>query len=249
MGEIEVYQSEGELMRAAAERFVSLAGESVRAQGRFAVALSGGSTPRSLYKLVANEPFVSRVDWTRVYVFWGDERAVPADHHDSNFRMTKESLLQGIRLPPENIHRVRAELAPKEAALDYEQRLKTFFRKRYGKTDSTTVAARFDLILLGMGSDGHTASVFPGSAALQERERWVVADYVEKLEAWRITLTPVVINAARHVLFLVSGGDKASALRRVLSAPYQPDTLPAQVVQPEDGDVTWMLDAGAAALL
>ena len=246
---IEIYPTKSQLMRAAAERFVALAEWSIEARGWFAVALSGGSTPRSLYRLLAMEPFASRVDWTHVHVFWGDERAVPPHHPDSNFRMTEESLLRSVPLLPEHVHRIRAELPPEEAALDYERKLGAFFAGQQGQPDSATLGADFDLILLGMGGDGHTASLFPGTAVICEQKRWVVAHYVDKLDAWRITLTPVIINAAKQVIFLVSGGEKAETLQRVLTGPYRPDALPAQVVQPENGDVTWLLDAEAAALL
>jgi 6-phosphogluconolactonase len=249
MREIEICPTKSELTRVAAERFVVLSEWAIEARGRFAVALSGGSTPRSLYELLAVQPFTSQVDWTHVHVFWGDERAVPPDHSDSNFRMTEESLLRSVPLLPENIHRIRAELPPEEAALDYEQRLGAFFTGQRGQPDATTLGTDFDLILLGMGGDGHTASLFPGTAVLCEQKRWVVAYYVDKLDAWRITLTPASINAAKQVLFLVSGGEKAETLQRVLTGPYQPDVLPAQVVQPENGDVTWLLDAEAAASL
>ena len=249
MREIESYPTKSELMRTAAERFVALAEWSIEARGRFVVALSGGSTPRSLYKLLAVQPFTSQVDWTHVHVFWGDERAVPPDHPDSNFRMTEESLLRSVPLLPENVHRICAELPPEEAALDYGRRLRAFFTGQRGQPGSTMLGADFDLILLGMGGDGHTASLFPGTAVICEQKRWVVAHYVDKLDAWRITLTPVIINTAKQVIFLVSGGEKAETLKRVLTGPYRPDALPAQVVQPENGDVTWLLDAEAAALL
>lgn len=249
MREIEIYPTEAELMRTAAERFAVLAEWSIEARGWFAVALSGGSTPRSLYRLLAAQPFTSRVDWTYVHVFWGDERAVPPDHPNSNFRMTEESLLRKVPLLPENVHRISAELPPQEAAFDYGQRLEAFFSGQRGQPDSAMLGADFDLILLGLGGDGHTASLFPGTAVLSEQKRWVVAHYVDKLDAWRITLTPVIINAAKHVIFLVSGGEKAETVQRVLTGPYRPDALPAQVVQPENGDVTWLLDAEAAALL
>jgi 6-phosphogluconolactonase len=217
----------------AAERFIGLASAAISERGHFFVALSGGSTPRPVYALLAEEPFVSRVDWTRVHVFWGDERCVPPDHPDSNYRMASRALLDHVPIPAENVHRIQGELLPQEAALVYRAEL----REVLGDD------RRFDLILLGMGTDGHTASLFPGAMALEERERDVVAVYVEKRTAWRVTLTLPLINAARHVMFLVSGAGKAPLLARVRAG----DPLPAALVQPEDGQLTWLVDRHAAA--
>lgn len=244
MEHVHVYPDTAGLARAAAELFVHLAEGAVRARGRFTVALAGGSTPRGTYALLASEAFAPRVDWSRVHVFWGDERCVPPEHPESNHRMARETLLDHVPIPPANVHRIPCEQEPMRAAATYERTLQEFFALAPGAG-----VPQFDLILLGMGDDGHTASLFPGTAALHERRRWVVAHYVEKLQAWRVTLTPAVLNAADHVAFLVSGAGKATRLREVLRGSYQPDILPAQIVQPASGRLVWLVDAAAAALL
>lgn len=255
MSELRVWPDRGSLARAAAEHFISQAAQAVAARGRFTVALSGGSTPQPTYRLLASPEFAPRVDWPRVHVFWGDERCVPPDHPDSNYRMAREVLLDHIPLPGSNVHRMRGELEPQQAASAYERALRSFFAGHptrpfpRGSGRREPRPYRFDLILLGMGNDGHTASLFPGTAALHERSRWVIAHYVHKLSAWRVTLTPVVINAAAQVTFLVSGADKAERLQEVLAGPYQPDLLPAQIVRPTDGSLLWLVDAAAAARL
>ena len=239
MTEIRTHPDAASLARAAAEHFVTLAAEAIAARGRFAVALAGGSTPRATYALLTTEEFAARVDWSRVHVFWGDERCVPPDHPDSNYRMVREALLDKIPIPTENVHRIRGELSPDQAAVAYHEKLEAVLGAN----------ARFDLILLGMGANGHTASLFPGTAALHEQARWVMAHYVDKLGMWRVTLTPVAINAAAHVTFIVSGAGKAEQLREVLAGPYQPDVLPAQIVRPTDGHLLWLVDAAAAVHL
>jgi 6-phosphogluconolactonase len=233
MREFSVYPEAASLARAAAERFVSLAREAIQARGRFIVALSGGSTPRPLYALLATKGFAARIDWPRVEVFWGDERAVPPDHPASNYRMACEALLDQVPLLSANVHRIRGELPPHQAAAAYQMELEAVLGND----------GRFDLILLGLGADGHTASLFPGTPALEERDRPVVAVYVEQLQAWRITLTLPVINAARQVLFLVSGAEKAAALARVRAG----EPLPAALVQPSRGRLAWLVDFEASS--
>jgi len=250
MGEmegVEVYPDASQLAHAVADHFVILAREAIETRGRFAVALAGGSTPKAAYTLLASHEYTARVDWSRVHVFWGDERCVPPDHPDSNYRMAREAMLDHVSLPQENIHRMRGELGPGQAASKYEDVLRAFFSPP--SRDRKAPTPGFDLILLGMGDDGHTASLFPGTAAIHEETRWVVAHYVEKLEAWRITLTPVVINTATNVTFVVSGSGKAERLRQVLTGPYQPDFLPAQIVDPHAGRLHWRVDRAAASLL
>jgi 6-phosphogluconolactonase len=238
--DLRVFADGAELARAAAEEFTHLAEEAIRARGRFSVALSGGSTPRRLFALLADpkEPFRDRIDWRAVHLFWGDERHVPPDHPESNFRMAREALLDRAEIPAENVHRVRGEEhdAARAASL-YEEELRSFFRG----------APRFDLVLLGLGADAHTASLFPGTAAVHEHERWVVAPWVEKLGTFRITLTPAVFDRAAAVIFLVQGPEKAGALRAVLAAERDPDQLPAQAVRPLDGEILWLVDRAAAS--
>lgn len=240
MPQVKICPDATALARSAAEHFVELAGEAVHARGRFAVALSGGSTPKTMYSLLATSEFAARIDWTRVYIFWGDERCVAPEHPDSNYRMAREALLDHVPIPVDNVHRIQGEMEPAQAAGEYERMLRVFF---------TQGQPRFDLILLGMGDDGHTASLFPGTAAIHEPTRWVAAHLVSKLNAWRVTLTPVVINAAANVIFVVSGAGKAGRLSQVLTGPYQPDVLPSQVVQPAGGHLLWLLDADAAVQL
>jgi 6-phosphogluconolactonase len=230
--EIRTYLDAASLAQAAAEHFVAQASQAVAARGRFLAALSGGSTPRATYELLASEAFAARVDWPRLHVFWGDERCVPPDHAESNYRMAREALLDKVPIPAGNVHRIRGELPPDRAAAAYQAQLEAVLGED----------GRFDLILLGMGADGHTASLFPGAAALEERVRWVVGNYVEKLDAWRVTLTLPLINRARHVLFLVSGAAKADALARVRAG----HPLPAALVQPGHGELVWLVDRDAA---
>ena len=249
--EVEVQTDSTNLARAAAHYFVTLASEAIATQGRFTVALAGGSTPEATYKLLATDEFAERLDWSRVHIFWGDERCVPREHPDSNYRMAREAWLDLVPLPAGNVHRIRGELEPGQAASEYEEVLRVFFSVPSGEaeTKGEVAVACFDLVLLGMGDDGHTASLFPGTAAINEQTRWVTAHYVEKLSAWRITLTPAAINAASKVIFVVSGPDKASRLQQVLTGPYQPDSLPAQIVKPVAGRARWLVDSAAAALL
>ena len=233
-----------ELSREAAARFQRLADDSIAAAGRFSVALSGGSTPRALYGLLAEPPFREAIDWPRVHLFWGDERFVPPDHPDSNYRLARETFISRASIPAGNVHRIPTEgRHPEAAATQYEETLHRFFAVPKGGVP------RFDLVLLGLGADGHTASLFPGSPALSESHRLVVATHVPKLAAWRLTLTPPMLRGARHVVFLVSGSEKAHALQEVLEGPYDPERLPAQLVRLEEGDVTWLVDEAAASLL
>ncbi len=226
------------LAATAAREFAARAAGAVRERGRFAVALAGGSTPRSAYELLARD-YADGVDWRRVHFFFGDERPVPPDHPDSNYRMAREALL--AKVPAGSVHRMRGELPPEEAALLYEEELRSFF--------AGEPVPRFDLILLGLGEDGHTASLFPHTRALEETGRLVVANPVPKLGTTRITLTLPVINAARAVIFLVSGREKAEALRAVLGGSADPRQYPARLVRPVAGELLWLADRTAAASL
>lgn len=241
---VAVLQSSDAVTRCAAERFVASAVEAIRAYGRFHVALSGGTTPKSLYAILASDRYAARVDWSRVHVFWGDERCVPPADPMSNYRLVRETLIDHVPVPDENVHRIRGEDDPAAAAAAYERELRLVFRTSAGPP---VHGARFDLVFLGMGDNGHTASLFPGLTAVREHERWVMAQYVAEVSMWRVTCTPVLFNAAAAVVFLVVGRHKAAILRHVLEGPYQPEVLPAQVVAPHDGSVYWLLDAAAAA--
>jgi 6-phosphogluconolactonase len=207
------------------------------------VALAGGSTPRGLYQLLTGEPYRSQLSWEYLRVFWGDERTVPPDHHESNFRMAEEALLSQVPVPARQVFRMEGELPAGEAAARYEAVLREQFRLSPGEFP------KFDLILLGMGSDGHTASLFPGTSAVAESHKLVAAPWVEKLHTHRVTLTPPVLKAAKHVVLLVSGQDKATALHAVLEGPSDPDRYPAQVISPIAGNVVWLINHDAAGLL
>jgi 6-phosphogluconolactonase len=251
--EIRVFPDRPALVREAASRFVLIANESLAAHGRFGVALAGGTTPRGLYELLATREFSSQIDWRRAHLFWGDERAVPPYHPDSNFRMANEALIKRIQIPHENVHRISAELPPDDAAKNYELVLGNFFLRNTPfpllRRGERRVHPRFDLILLGLGEDAHTASLFPRTAALHETKRWVMSNYVEKLKSNRITLTPPVLNASANLLFLVTGADKANAVHAVLRGGRHPEDFPAQLVQPSKGNVLWLLDQEAGARL
>ena len=241
MPEIRVVPDGDSLAEAAARYFAERAGEAIAQRGRFAVALSGGSTPRAMFARLAASPLREAVDWPRVHVFWGDERMVGPADTASNFRMARETLLDAVNLPTANIHRIRGEDRPALAALACELEVRDFFR--------TPHVPVFDLVLLGLGDNGHTASLFPGTVALREETRLAVAQYVEVVGQWRVTFTAPLINAAAHVVFLVAGEGKAEVLRRVLHGPYEPDVLPAQLIQPPRGTLLWLVDAAAASRL
>jgi 6-phosphogluconolactonase len=233
-----VYETPEELAEAAARHFVARAEEAIDERGRFAVALAGGSTPERTYRMLAQD-YVDRLDWSKVHVFFGDERTVSPEDEDSNFRMVRETLLSHIRVG--SVHRMRCELTPTEAAADYERQLRGYF--------GTDGVPAFDLIQLGLGEDGHTASLFPETSALDVTDRWVVVNPVLKLETSRLTLTIPVINAGGVVAFLVAGEDKAEALKEVLEGDADPRAYPAKFVRPENGDLIWMVDREAARLL
>lgn len=229
------------LSRRAAGQFVALAQQSIAARGRFSVSLSGGSTPQALYSLIATEEFKQQLAWQQIHLFWGDERCVAADHAESNFRMVKESLLSKIHIPSENVHRMAGEMAPLTAAAAYERELKHFF------STLPDNLPRFDLVLLGLGEDGHTASLFPGSSALHENERLVAPTYVDKLDAHRLTLTLPVINNGAQISFLIAGKNKAAIVQEIL-APEIHD-YPAARIQPAHGQLTWFITQDAAGNL
>jgi 6-phosphogluconolactonase len=241
--EIRIVSGPEALFRAAAEELVRAAEESVGAKGSFTIALSGGSTPKGLYSLLAADASLrARTPWQRIAVFWGDERHVPPEHADSNFRMAREALL--VRVPAGQVFRIKGETPDASAAAaEYEQELRAFFKL------ADSEFPRFDLVLLGMGPDGHTASLFPGTKALHEQRRPVMSNWVGKFFTDRITLTPPVLNNAARVMFLVQGEDKAPALKAVLEGPFEPDQLPAQLIRPSQGKLLWLVDATAANLL
>ncbi|NDJ86000.1 MAG: 6-phosphogluconolactonase [Chloroflexi bacterium] len=241
MTEIRQYPDISHLAEAMADYIVARCKSAIQENNQFTLVLTGGSTPRSLYSLLATEAYAEQIDWSRVHVFWGDERCVPLDHPDSNFRLAQETLLDHVPIPAENIYPMNGEIDPAQAAAEYEHQLRMFFGKNADPI--------FDLLLLGMGEDGHTASLFPETAAIHEEARWAIAHHVDKLGAWRLTLTPVVINEAEHVAFIVAGANKAEALKHVVSGPYLPFDYPSQIVKPLSGHLIWFIDQAAGHLL
>lgn len=237
-----IFSDVEKLSIAAADTIVRIAHESIAARGHFTLALSGGSTPKKLYGLLATEAYRSQIDWSKIDIFWSDERCVPADDAESNYRMAHEVMLSKLPIPTARIHRVPADQADREAAsLTYAQEIQQVI--------GAEGVPSIDLIQLGMGPEGHTASLFPHQASLHEVDRLIMPVTVPKPPPPRLTFTPPLLNAARHILFLVTGAEKDEAVQAVLEGSYQPEEYPAQIVRPTSGEVTWMLDTGAAAKL
>ena len=239
--DIVVFPDTEKLTYAAADYVVKVAQWSIASHGRFTFALSGGTTPKKLYGLLATEPYRSQIAWEKVAIFWSDERCVPPDDAESNYHLAQEVMLSQLTLSPTQIHRMPADEADRDAAAE---KYSLEMQRVFGET-----LPRFDLIQLGMGPEGHTASLFPHQPSLHEQQRLVIPVTVPKPPPPRLTFTPPVLNAAQHVLFLVTGSEKADAVQAVLEGNYQPDEYPAQIVQPSQGDITWMLDEAAAAKL
>jgi 6-phosphogluconolactonase len=233
------------LARRAAEEFVSIAEEASAKRGRARIAISGGSTPKAAFQLLADpgQPFLKRMPWDKLDLYWVDERTVPPDDAESNYRMTREAMLEQVPLKPEQIHRMEGELDPQAAAARYESLLRNTFRLEGAETP------RFDLVQLGMGDDGHTASLFPHTEAIHELGRLVTANQVPQKDTWRITLTWPVINQASSVFFLIGGANKAELVKEVFTGPRDPERLPSQLIWPATGILTLVLDKDAAALL
>ena len=240
MVELHILPSTEETAQAKAKFVATLAKECLGTQGRFTIALSGGSTPRRLYQILASPPYTEGIAWDRWHIFWSDERCVPQDHEDSNFRMAKQALLDHVPIPPAQVYRMQGEVAPEQAAKEYETAVQNVFQ---------TPEPAFDLILLGMGDDGHTASLFPGTEALQENHRLVVANRATFPPVHRITFTLPLVNAAKVVAFLDTDESKAEVLRGVLEPAPGEDVLPAAMVRPTHGTVHWFLTKEAASLL
>jgi 6-phosphogluconolactonase len=245
--EIKVLPDPAAVAAEAAERIVRAADEAIALSGRFRIGLSGGSTPKLLFQLLASDAYRDRIDWSNVEVFFADERCVPPDHDESNYRMARETLLTKVKIPGDNVYRMRGELEPpNEAVKEYGRMLK----EKFGGP-SIEEGGGLDLVLLGMGEDGHTASLFPATAAVNETKHRCVANYAEKSttgKSWRLTLTAPFINRSREVLILVTGASKAKTLSEVLEGPRDPQRLPIQLIQPADGKLSWLIDAAAAAM-
>jgi len=240
-GEIKVFPNTIDLVRETATKIAAVARAGIHATGSASLVLSGGNTPRAVYELLASDEWRGRVDWPKLHLFWGDERAVPPNAPDSNYRMANESMIRKIPIPAGNVHRIPSERPPQEAALLYQAEIRKAFQLRDRQLP------RFTLVLLGLGEDGHIASLFPNSAALQDRARLVTENYVESIHASRITLTMPVINNALSIVVIVSGKPKAGILRAVVDTDVP--EYPANMVRPIAGTVTWMVDADAASLI
>lgn len=242
--EIRILPDGAAIAKRAAQEFVQAAQGAVHAKNSFNVALAGGSTPKALYGLLANDPTLrSQVPWDKIHLFFGDERHVPPDHADSNFHMATEAMISKSPLKPEQVTRIKGEYPDTEqAAHEYEQALREYFKLKEGEYP------RFDLLLAGMGNEGHTLSLFPGTKALHADGRIAVQNWVGKLYTERITLTATASNAA-EIIFMVTGADKALALKAVLEGPYEPEQLPAQLLQPKNGKLLWLVDAAAGSML
>lgn len=239
---IETFPDAEAVAQAAADLLTQQAAQTIEAWARFTLVLSGGSTPRRLYQKMAQEPYRSGVDWEKVQFFWGDERCVPPDHPDSNFGLAWKEWLRDLHLPPENLHRMPADRADLDvAACDYQKEIAAAL----GVWPFEPPPA-LDLVFLGMGPDGHTASLFPGTNALAPTVHWVTPNFVPFLNAHRLTLTPTLLNRAKIICFLVTGADKANVLREVLQGPRDTQRLPSQLIQPENGNLIWFLDEAAA---
>lgn len=234
---IHIYNDLEALSQAAAELFTIQSRQASLICGRFSVALSGGKTPRRLYEILATEPYRQRIHWHEVHVFWSDERCVPADDPRNNARMAREALLDHVPIPPENIHPMPCDQSPQQAAIQYEKELRDFF---------STQNPDFHLVLLGLGENGHTASLFPHTPVLNEKQKWVEEVYLEQLGMYRLTFTAPFINQASQVVFLVSGAAKAQVLEQVLEGAYRPHELPAQLIRPNGNHPIWLLDKAAS---
>ena len=240
MNNVKVFHSDAELIKAAADTIVSIAKDAIAERGRFVISLSGGHTPEHLYTALSKPPYVDQMPWKKVFVFWGDERYVPADDEQNNANMAKRTLLDHICIPAENVFPVQTDLSPADAAKNYEETIKRLFGNE---------EPRFDVILLGVGENSHTASLFPHTEVLHEHTGLVKEVFVEEVNMYRITMTVPLINTSRNILFLVEGEGKAKAVYTILNGKYEPDTYPTQLIKPVNGKCFWYLDSKAAQLL
>ena len=232
-----------EVAKAAAQLFTTAVIEAVKARGVARVAISGGTTPKAMFALLASEPFIKQIPWDKLYLYWVDERCVPPDNAESNYRMTNEAMLSKVPLPAAQIFRMEGELDPEVAAARYESTIRNSFKLEGAETPT------FDLVLLGMGDDGHTASLFPHTEALDNLTNIAIANHVPQKDTWRITLTWPVIRQGREVAFLIEGAAKAQVIHDVFLGPYQPHTYPSQLIRPASGELTLLLDSAAATKL
>ena len=241
---IQIFPNLTELNNFAAEKFIEIGNSAIKERNKFTVALAGGSTPKSLYRLLTSSEYKNKIEWEKVFFFFGDERNVSPENDECNFKMANDNLLEPLRIDAKNIFRWQTELQdPEKIAGNYAQTIKDFFNLNENEFP------RFDLILLGMGDDGHTASLFPLTEALKETERIAVSNRVEKLDTTRLTFTFPTINNAANIIFLVSGAAKAETLQKVLQDEFQPEKFPSQAIQPKNGNLFWLIEESAARFL
>jgi 6-phosphogluconolactonase len=263
--ELHIYKDGESLSESVAQWITETIGDTLKKQSRFTIALSGGSTPERLHKLLAAPPYKDRIDWTRLHVFWGDERAVPFEDKRNNAKMAYDTLLDFVPVPAAQIHRMRTDIPPERSAAEYEKILHGYFPSVPAPTVASTMAAgdlspfpagnagpaggvsSFDLVLLGMGEDGHTLSLFPGTKVVHEERAWAKAFFLEAQDMYRITLTKVIVNRAARIAFLAVGNGKAQALKEVLKGKHDPDRYPSQEIKPVTGELHWFVDEAAAA--
>jgi 6-phosphogluconolactonase len=238
--ELHVYKDPDELSHAVAKWVADSIAATLKQQDRFTIAFSGGSTPKALHMILAAPPYKEQIDWSKIHVFWGDERDVPFEDDRNNAKMAYDTLLDQVPVPASQIHIMRTDISPEDSAAAYEKILHTYF-------DKTPFS--FDLVLLGMGDDGHTLSLFPGTAAVHEEKAWTIAYYLKAQDMYRITLTKTIVNRAARVAFLTTGTGKAPALKEVLHGAYNPDLYPSQEIKPIKGELFWFVDAAAASEL
>jgi 6-phosphogluconolactonase len=240
IGNLQVFETAETVNTVAVDFIIDIANKAIAERGRFVICLSGGQTPQQLYSLLAELPFCKQIQWKKTFVFWGDERCVPLNDERNNAHQAKIILLDKVDVPFSNIHRIPVNILAAEAAAEYEKEIKLFFNEG---------VPRFDLILLGLGENGHTASLFPGTKVINEQVEGIREVYVEEERMYRVTMTAPLINRARHILFLVTGKNKAEILNKILSAPFEPDKYPAQLIRPIEGQLHWFIDSAAAAFI
>jgi 6-phosphogluconolactonase len=235
---LHIYKNDAEFVKDATEWIVSVIEETLKKQDRFTWVLSGGNTPKPIYELLSESPYREQVDWNKLHIFWGDERAVPFTDSRNNAKMAYESLLNKVPVPPDHIYVMRTDISPEASASEYEKILREYFPAQASQT--------FDLVLLGMGEDGHTLSLFPGTEIVHEEKAWTKAFFLKAQDMYRITLTKTIVNLAARIAFLTTGENKADALHEVIEGKYNPDLYPSQVIKPQHGELHWFVDSDAA---
>ena len=245
--ELHVYKDSEELSFAAAKWISTTIGETLKTKDRFTIALSGGSTPERLHRILAAAPYKEQIEWSKLHVFWGDERAVPFEDSRNNAKMAYDTLLNFVPVPASQIHVMRTDIAPEQSALEYEKILHQYFDAVPGGSPANLLPNSFDLVLLGMGDDGHTLSLFPGTEVVHEEKAWATAFFLKAQDMYRITLTKTIVNRAARIAFLTTGPKKTHALKEVLKGAYNPDLYPSQEIRPLNGELHWFVDEAAAA--